>query len=322
MGRGLVWGVEMQRESIHVGEARAAVNGLRHAARSVGHFGSILLFLGDNLGVTLCMTRGRSSDHGLLVQCRRVLALLLATGCSVSWRWIASEVNPADVGSRQPSARAREIFLHNGRWHARDLFGDKPGDIDDSALPCVGAVGSDALPHGAWEPGRGNSVAEEVHRRFGGPPPLRGGERADRGLELRRRGPLSGRGVGELCRPPLPSGSGGTCRRDSASRAPGQVAFAELSGSPSSAAVLSSPPSLATARPRIDQSADALARGGAHRRRHVDQILGAGSLVHFARVHDLLQAQRSVEPSVLRRGATNFLGDFVGGSGCIRRLGA
>eukprot|EP00971_Amphidinium_carterae_P200036 3970141-Amphidinium_carterae.1 len=46
------------------------------------------------------MTRGRMSSFGLLVQCRKLCALQLATAARFIWRWIPSESNPADAGSR------------------------------------------------------------------------------------------------------------------------------------------------------------------------------------------------------------------------------
>eukprot|EP00959_Pyramimonas_sp_CCMP1952_P361587 7572759-Pyramimonas_sp.AAC.1 len=52
------------------------------------------------MGAALAMAKGRSSSLGVLVCCRKMAALAVA-GDSISWhRWIPSDFNAADFGSR------------------------------------------------------------------------------------------------------------------------------------------------------------------------------------------------------------------------------
>eukprot|EP00959_Pyramimonas_sp_CCMP1952_P356922 7473823-Pyramimonas_sp.AAC.1 len=94
------------QEHIGVKEGRAFLWGLRRAARDVRNFGTIRLFLIDNFGVCCGLDRGRSSSHAILQLCRRTAAICLASGISPRFRWIPSEFNPADAGSR--------LFEHQG----------------------------------------------------------------------------------------------------------------------------------------------------------------------------------------------------------------
>lgn len=64
-------------------------------------FGKRHVHLGDNLGLVLAAEKGRSNAFGLLRVCRRLCALVLASDCSLSYRWIPSELNVADHASRQ-----------------------------------------------------------------------------------------------------------------------------------------------------------------------------------------------------------------------------
>ena len=65
-----------------------------------------MLFLGDNLGCILALSRSRAKDYQMLVQVRRVAAWSLARGVRISFRWIPSEWNTADDPSRLAEAAA------------------------------------------------------------------------------------------------------------------------------------------------------------------------------------------------------------------------
>ena len=93
--------------SMPVLEGEAMVYGVRHLLRSTANFGSRLLVLGDSLTVAFATAKGRSSSDGLLMIGRRLAGLLLATGCTLCVRWLASELNAADAPSR-------------GRWQPSD----------------------------------------------------------------------------------------------------------------------------------------------------------------------------------------------------------
>ena len=88
-------------EAITVLEGRAVLASLRHKFRSVGNFHQQHAHLCDNLGTVLAIEKGRSASMGLLRVCRRIACLLLATCSTLGCRWIPSEVNTADAGSRR-----------------------------------------------------------------------------------------------------------------------------------------------------------------------------------------------------------------------------
>ena len=88
-------------EAITVLEGRAVVATLRHKFRSLACFRQRHVHLCDNLGTVLALEKGRSPSPPLLRVCRRVACLLLATSSSLNLRWIPSEINVADEGSRR-----------------------------------------------------------------------------------------------------------------------------------------------------------------------------------------------------------------------------
>ncbi len=88
-------------EHITLLEGRAVVQTLRHKTRAQESFHKRHLHLGDNLGMTLCLDRGRAKNKQLLFQCRRVAAFNIAADSEFHHRWIPSELNPADAPSRR-----------------------------------------------------------------------------------------------------------------------------------------------------------------------------------------------------------------------------
>ena len=60
-----------------------------------------ILSLSDNLLIVLCFTRGRSRDFRLLTQIRRFASECLARIIRINIRWIPSEFNSNDRGSRE-----------------------------------------------------------------------------------------------------------------------------------------------------------------------------------------------------------------------------
>ena len=83
-------------------EGRALIVGVRHLLRNTQLRGHRLLFLNDNMALTLALGKGRSTHFVLNQTCRELLALSIAGDLSVAVRWIPSEQNPADKGSRLP----------------------------------------------------------------------------------------------------------------------------------------------------------------------------------------------------------------------------
>ena len=97
------------REPIHVTEGRCVVLAARHAMRSVHNMRKTHIILSDNFAVSLVMSKGRTCNHALLVQCRRLLSLAVAGSSSFVVRWVPSEYNPSDAGSRDPHACPEKI---------------------------------------------------------------------------------------------------------------------------------------------------------------------------------------------------------------------
>ena len=96
-------------EHITLLEGRGVVQTLRHKTRAQNSFHKRHLHLGDNLGMTLCLDRGRAKNKQLLFQCRRVAAFNIAADIEVHHRWIPSELNPADAPSRRYEGEAHEV---------------------------------------------------------------------------------------------------------------------------------------------------------------------------------------------------------------------
>ena len=88
-------------EHITLLEGRGIVASLRHKFRSTGQFHQHHVHLSDNLGMVLAVDKGRSSSPQLMGVCRRLACLLICTGSSLTCRWIPSELNIADAGSRR-----------------------------------------------------------------------------------------------------------------------------------------------------------------------------------------------------------------------------
>ena len=88
-------------EAIHVKEARGTIACVRRVARSSALHHRQHVVCGDNMSVALALAKGRCQDPLLLFQCRRAAAVCLAADLSVVYRWLPSEWNAADAGSRQ-----------------------------------------------------------------------------------------------------------------------------------------------------------------------------------------------------------------------------
>ena len=105
-------GVWQSAEDILILEARVLVKAIQRLAKT--RLGACVrqLFLCDNMSVVLAFERCRSSSFGLLVQIRKFQAYVLASGIQVSVRWIPSELNESDEGSRLASETASKLATH------------------------------------------------------------------------------------------------------------------------------------------------------------------------------------------------------------------
>ena len=96
------------QEHITLLEGRGIIAALRHKLRDSSMFGQRHLHFNDNLAAVLIIDKGRSSSPSMLRVSRRIAALLLASACILVPRWIPSEWNVADKGSRRWEAERRE----------------------------------------------------------------------------------------------------------------------------------------------------------------------------------------------------------------------
>ena len=87
---------------LHVLECRSVLSAVKHMCRDSRKHGCRFLVLNDNIGVCLAVQKGRACDYGLIRLIRRISAHVLACGMKLHVRWIASEDNAADKGSREP----------------------------------------------------------------------------------------------------------------------------------------------------------------------------------------------------------------------------
>lgn len=99
------------KEPVHMIEARSILAAVKHRSRDHHRHRKKILILNDNMSVVLALQKGRCHNYGLLRIIRRISAHALATGQRFHIRWLASELNVADKGSRQwESERRAEDF--------------------------------------------------------------------------------------------------------------------------------------------------------------------------------------------------------------------
>ena len=97
-----------EREHTNVQETRVAVGLVRHLVRSRRNWGSrVLIFIDSMVGLG-ALAKGRSSSPPLLRLCRQMAAVALAYEMIVMYRYIPSELNPADGPSRDEDVGAAD----------------------------------------------------------------------------------------------------------------------------------------------------------------------------------------------------------------------
>ncbi|CAK0824653.1 unnamed protein product, partial [Prorocentrum cordatum] len=173
-------------------EARALVKAAARAAHCQPVKECRSLLLGDNLAVVLCFCRFRSRDFRLLIQVCRFAALCLAREIKFVVRWIPSEFNSGDEGSRRfdPAYDAQKSFVtHLG---SNSLSPQVPASPVDA--PAAGARGrreqsaADAEPTCGADASRPARDGPEVDSDAGQPWPPTGRPRSvdqSRGLAAR-----------------------------------------------------------------------------------------------------------------------------------------
>ena len=118
-------------EVIHVTEARSVLMAARRICRSSKNYGKTHLICCDDFGSVLAFSKGRASSFELRLICQRLLGLSLTTGCCFHIRWVASEFNPGDYGSRNSLSGAKAVTVDPATllWHACDPHGHPAWDL-------------------------------------------------------------------------------------------------------------------------------------------------------------------------------------------------
>ena len=97
---------------IHNLECAAVLSCFRAFTRKLENRHSCYLVLSVSMCVVLAVDKGRSTDHRLLRQIRKLCALSAVSRSRLYLRWIHSERNVADKGSRQWEAERLRSSLH------------------------------------------------------------------------------------------------------------------------------------------------------------------------------------------------------------------
>ena len=128
-------------EHITLLEGRGVLAGVRHKLRCTRAFGRRHVHLNDNLATVLIADKGRSSSYAMLRVCRRLAALILASGITLTTRWVPSELNVADHASRRWEAErvrkknrgsCEKDLSEEEVWQDRQVYEFK-GNTDSSA---------------------------------------------------------------------------------------------------------------------------------------------------------------------------------------------
>ena len=96
------------KEPIHIKEMRGYLKALYTKLIDPSNWNQRHLFLNDNLGMALAVSKGRCRDAHLLMLMRRAGALVLLTGCAIVNRLVPSELNGSDGPSRVHEPQERQ----------------------------------------------------------------------------------------------------------------------------------------------------------------------------------------------------------------------
>eukprot|EP00435_Cladocopium_sp_Y103_P024584 s857_g6.t1 len=145
-------------------EALALVWSIEHSLRSCRNVGKRLLFLSDNLPLTLSACKGRGKSGFLTKPLRKACALALATGSKLHVRWIPSEWNVADRPSRalsQWAARGLSSwFQDSDSEFSRSRRADRQHGVDEN----IGRTAGETAGGGVSERSlKRRKVVEDTH---------------------------------------------------------------------------------------------------------------------------------------------------------------
>eukprot|EP00971_Amphidinium_carterae_P305868 6078462-Amphidinium_carterae.1 len=168
------WGTRHRQEHIGELECRALLCAVQHAVYASEGQPRRILHLVDNLGVGLCMERGRAHSFRYLCLIRRIRGLMLAGGFDLRLRWIPSEQNPADRPSRYlQHSCPDQVVSCEGRDEASesaeqaDRGGDcRVGQTSQEKSRMHGGVDKHCR-HELWPPpGRSSTYLHRLNRHF------------------------------------------------------------------------------------------------------------------------------------------------------------
>ena len=90
-------------------EASSLLWAVRHLCRRTASLGHRHVILSDNLAVVAAVAKGRAAHFVLNHCCRAIAAHAILSNCRFYIRWIPSELNPADLPSRQQLAEGDTV---------------------------------------------------------------------------------------------------------------------------------------------------------------------------------------------------------------------
>ena len=99
----VIQGLWAHQEHIMLMEGRSTLLCVRREARNSHSHGCMLGVWNDNLSSTSAFDKGRSMNLGLLSLCRRMGAIVIGCRYRLRLRYVESDRNPADKGSRRPA---------------------------------------------------------------------------------------------------------------------------------------------------------------------------------------------------------------------------
>ena len=105
-------------DAIHLKEAHGLMSAVRHRSRDANCHSRRHLIASDSMCCVLSFSKGRCVSRPLLRYCQRVAAEVLASNMRIGYRWVISERNFADTGSRlwekfrHPDSRSSDAALY------------------------------------------------------------------------------------------------------------------------------------------------------------------------------------------------------------------
>ena len=195
----------LRDDGILILEARAVLKAALRVAHSTHGRHCHVVILVDNMSVVLAMSRFRSKDYKLLVMIRRLASISLARDIKFHLRWIPSEFNYSDEGSRRYDAvidRSKDLTALVGKLlpRARGDDVDSRALIEAAKVPDARAdsgVSTTAPTSSESASGEDNSTSAEPEASVPDAPGLRGDQEVAGG----RRADAAGPAVGQAARP-------------------------------------------------------------------------------------------------------------------------